>query len=117
MLTSVQIACIAYTANRALCGALNEPVPPDWFEADKHIQLGYINGVLFRRDNSHAPVSAQHEQRLNDKYRAGYSYGPFKDDKARTHPCMVPFERLPAEQQAKDRLFVAIVNALLGVDD
>ena len=31
---------------------------------------------------------------------------------AKTHPCMMPFNELPREQQMKDRLFIGIVRAL-----
>ena len=41
-------------------------------------------------------------------------YGPVKDLDAKQHPCMVPFEQLPVEQQAKDYIFRAVVHALRG---
>jgi hypothetical protein len=42
----------------------------------------------------------------------GWTYGPVKDAAARTHPLLVPFAQMPAEAQAKDRLFIAVVRAL-----
>jgi hypothetical protein len=35
-----------------------------------------------------------------------------KDPEKKEHPCFVPYESLPAEQQAKDHLFKGIVAAL-----
>lgn len=32
----------------------------------------------------------------------GWRYGPFKDPVAKTHPCMVPYDKLPPEQRVKD---------------
>jgi hypothetical protein len=42
----------------------------------------------------------------------GWRYGEAKDEGAKTHPCPVPFAELPEDQQRKDALFVAIVQAL-----
>ncbi len=44
--------------------------------------------------------------------RAGWRYGLKKDPAAKTHPCLVPYWQLPAEQRRKDGLFAAIVAAL-----
>jgi len=49
---------------------------------------------------------------MADKEADGWVYGVIKDPAAKTHPCMVPFEQLPAEQRAKDLGFKAIVRAL-----
>lgn len=39
-------------------------------------------------------------------------YGQVKDANAKTHPCLVPFDQLPRDQQFKDRLFRTIVHAV-----
>jgi len=46
------------------------------------------------------------------KLKDGWVYGLVKDPTAKTHPCIVAFEKLDPVQQAKDRLFKAIVHAL-----
>jgi len=38
-----------------------------------------------------------------------------KDAKAKTHPCMVDYDQLPAEQRRKDELFGAAVRGAAGV--
>jgi hypothetical protein len=53
-----------------------------------------------------------HESWLAEKAATGWTYGPVKDEQAKTHPCFVAFEQLPPDQQAKDALFFAIVTAL-----
>ena len=35
-----------------------------------------------------------------------------KDEGAKTHPCLVPFDELPEGQQLKDVLLVAIIQTL-----
>lgn len=47
----------------------------------------------------------------------GWTYGEVKDAERKTHPTLVPFGDLPAGQQQKDRLFVAIVAALAPRED
>ncbi len=49
---------------------------------------------------------------MADKIKDGWTHGEVKDADAKTHPCLVPFQQLPAHQQKKDKLFKAIVNAL-----
>lgn len=56
-----------------------------------------------------------HRAWLAEKERTGWCYGPIKDEQAKTHPCMVAFADLPAEQQLKDVLFVDAVRAALVV--
>lgn len=38
-------------------------------------------------------------QRLAD----GWTYGPVRDDKAKKHPCLVPYDRLPESEKVYDR--------------
>lgn len=33
----------------------------------------------------------------------GWSYGPVRDDAARKHPCLIPYEELSEEEKAYDR--------------
>jgi hypothetical protein len=38
-------------------------------------------------------------QRMAD----GWTYGPQRDDKAKQHPCLVPYDRLPESEKEYDR--------------
>ena len=69
-------------------------------------------GVRFAIDHPDAPDSAEHDAWMADKIADGWRYGEIKDAEAKTHPCLVPFDQLPREQQAKDALFRAVVKAL-----
>ncbi len=71
-----------------------------------------LTGVIFILNAPDAPNSATHNSWLQEKIEDGWVYGPIKDATAKTHPCIVPYEQLPPEQQKKDALFSAIVNAL-----
>ena len=48
----------------------------------------------------------------HDKLADGWRFGPVKDADAKTHPCLLPYDDLPAWQRAKDALFLGIVRAM-----
>jgi len=50
---------------------------------------------------------------VDSKLSDGWGYGETKDPEKKEHPCMVPFNELPVEQEAKDFLFRGVVHALL----
>ena len=55
---------------------------------------------------------ASHISWMKQKLEEGWVYGPVKDPENKQHPCIVPFDALPREQQAKDFIFRAVVHAL-----
>lgn len=117
ILSLQRIAAICHEANRTYCVALNDYTQPTWNDAPKWQRASAINGVRFHLNNPNASESASHEQWLDQKRREGWQYGPTKDPEKKLHPCFVPFSALPEEQQAKDRLFKAIVDALRHLVD
>lgn len=44
-----------------------------------------------------------HEIWAKERIAEGWSYGPRRDDKAMTSPCIVPYEELPDEEKEYDR--------------
>jgi RyR domain len=112
MLTIEQVAEVCHETNRAYCAQLGDLSQPEWTDAPEWQKRSAINGVIFHRNNPDASPSASHESWLEEKRRDGWSYGPVKDPGRKLHPCFVPFTGLPLEQQAKDKLFKGIVDAL-----
>lgn len=112
MITATQIARVCHEANRGWCEANGDCTQKSWDDAEAWQRHSAIAGVRFALDHPDAPESAQHDAWSADKVRQGWTYGPVKDGDAKTHPCLVPFDQLPPMQQAKDRLFIAIVRAL-----
>jgi len=108
----VTIARICHETNRAWCVANGDHSQTDWNRAPDEIKASAVQGVVFAQANPDAPDSAQHDQWTRSKIDAGWVYGVAKDADKKTHPCLVPFERLPVEQQLKDKLFRAVVKAL-----
>lgn len=112
MLTHDEVARIAHEVNRAYCQALGDDSQPTWDEAPDWQKISARNGVVFHRLNPDAEPSASHDEWLREKLADGWVYGPEKDVEKKEHPCVVEYEELPVEQQAKDYIFRAIVHAL-----
>ena len=106
------IARVCHEANRAWCEAHGDYSQKSWEAAEEWQRDSAVKGVRFAVGNPNAPDSAQHEAWMDDKKRDGWVWGEVKDATHKTHPCIVPFDQLPPEQQAKDRLFRAIVRSL-----
>lgn len=113
MITRAVIAKICHEANRVLCGANGDWSQPSWEAAPQWQTASALSGVDHHATNPNAPASASHDAWLAHKVNEGWVYGPEKSPELRQHPCMVPYEQLPPEQQAKDHLFKAICKALL----
>jgi len=112
ILSIEQIAAVCHEANRSLCANLGDMSQKPWALAEKWQRDSAIQGVKFRLDNPTALPGTQHESWFEQKVADGWKYGPVKDAEKKEHPCMVPFTQLPLEQQAKDHLFIAVVDSL-----
>ena len=111
---TVDVARVCHEANRAYCQALGDDSQPAWEDAPEWQRESCIKGVEFHRDNPEAGPEASHNAWLAQKDADGWRYGPVKNADSKEHPCCVPFDELPREQQAKDFIFRAIVHASLG---
>ena len=111
-MTIEDIAKVCHETNRAFCERLGDFSQKVWSVSPDWQKLSAINGVKFCLENPDAPASANHDSWLAQKKKEGWGYGPVKDPEKKQHPCFLPYEHLPAEQQAKDHLFKAVVKAL-----
>ncbi|WP_368411379.1 RyR domain-containing protein [Paludisphaera mucosa] len=103
---------VCHEANKTYCHSIGDNSQLPWEEAAAWQRESAIKGVEYAIANPDAPASAQHEAWLKDKLADGWVYGEVKDAEQKTHPCCVPYEQLPVEQQKKDALFKAVVAAL-----
>lgn len=106
-----EIARVCHQVNKAYCESLGDTSQPEWEDAPEWQKESAILGVELHQSGDHGP-EASHESWMKQKVDDGWSYGEVKDPAAKTHPCLVPFEDLPQEQQAKDFIFRAVVHAL-----
>ena len=111
-MNNVFIAEVCHEANRAYCRTLGDFSQPAWVDAPEWQRNSAINGVNFHIDNPGSPPSASHDNWLAEKIASGWKYGPIKDPELKEHPCCVPYEKLSDDQKKKDKLFIAVVEAL-----
>ena len=110
----IAIAIVCHNANKAYCETLGDMSQKDWVNAPHWQTNSAIQGVIFHIRNPDAGDSASHDNWMKQKVEDGWVYGIEKNADLKTHPCIVPFEELPKEQQLKDKLFRSIVHALKG---
>ena len=115
-MTETDIARACHEANRAYCQALGDMSQPAWDDAPEWQRSSALMGVRLHLNNPDAGPQASHESWMAQKVAEGWVYGPTKDPEAKTHHCIVPFDQLPREQQAKDFIFRAVVHALRPAD-
>ena len=114
-----EIAIIAHETNITYCETLGDYSQTSWNFCDQRQRDSVMNGVRAIQRGIVKEPEQSHENWLKQKEEEGWVWGKKKNsDKsigALTHPYMVPFEELTAEQQMKDRLFFTIVTTLLGL--
>lgn len=108
----ILIASVAHEANRAYCLTLGDTSQLPWTQAPDWQRKSAITGVDKILDGTITRPDQSHESWLEEKRQDGWKYGPVKDAEKKEHPCFVPYQELPPEQQRKDALFFAVVTAL-----
>lgn len=114
MPTNEEIARVAHEANRAYCETLGDDSQPFWEDAPQWQRDSALAGVEFHAGHPDAKPEDSHNSWLAEKKKDGWKYGDVKDPEKKEHPCFVPYEDLPVEQQKKDSLFIGVVRALLA---
>jgi len=105
------IARVCHEVNRAYCQALGDDSQLPWEEAPAWQRESARMGVDLHLMGDFGP-EASHIAWMKNKLDEGWVYGEVKDPEKKTHHCLVSFDELPREQQAKDFIFRAVVHAL-----
>ena len=79
---------------------------PDWQKN------AAIHNVIYIIAHPEVSYKALHDYWMQEIINTGWSYGAIKDEEAKTHPSMIPFEQLSKKEQQKDKFFFTIVQAL-----
>jgi hypothetical protein len=104
------IARTCHAVNRAYSRSIgdnsHEPweTAPDW---QKDSAIKGVNAAL-----GGVTDEELHQLWCDQKHQDGWIYGEVKDAEKKTHPCLVPYEKLPFEQRVKDTLFRTVVESL-----
>lgn len=107
----IQIAKTAHEVNRAYCQSTGDDSQPSWADAPDWQKSSAINGVNYHLGNETSSPADSHNNWMKEKENDGWVFGEEKDADKKTHPCMVPYDELPEEQQTKDKLFIAVVKS------
>jgi len=110
-----EAARLAHEVNRAYCLATGDISQAPWDSAPDWQKDSAKDGVMAVLMNPGGAPGDSHRNWLKHKETEGWVYGEIKDPANKRHPCMVPFEDLPLEQQLKDHLFVAVVRTIFGI--
>lgn len=112
-----QAAKVCHESTRALCQTLGDDSLVAWEDAPEWQRQSSVSAVRFCLENPGATAQQIHDAWVEEKKADGWAYGPAKDAHKKTHPCLVAFDRLPVEQQAKDELIGSVVAAVRKLID
>lgn len=111
-MTTNDIAQVAHEVNKAYCEALGDMSQEPWSKAPTWQKDSAKEGVYLHLACPDAGPEASHRSWCKAKQADGWKYGPEKNPETKEHPCLVDFNKLPKEQQAKDFLFRQVVHSL-----
>lgn len=100
-------AMFVYEAARVENHFAWRPINPEsWSRRDKMFRKNMIRAVALQC----GPERITSPKKLHDEWvraykRMGWSYGPTRSTKLKTHPDMVPFDKLGTKEREKDWVF------------
>jgi len=112
------IASVIHDANRRLQIIQGDPRPsPLWDEAPDYQARESTESVARALADPERTPEQNHQGWMDRLIADGWRYGEVKDEAAKTHPLLLPFDEIPVEAQRKDYMFIAIVRALSSEAD
>lgn len=111
------IAQVAHEVNRAYSASLGDMSHKSWAQTGESQRASILAGVDMHISNPSSTPQAQHEAWLAAKAADGWTYGEVKDEVAKTHHAMLPYDQLPQDQRSKDWIFKMVVAQLAAIPD
>jgi RyR domain len=111
------LAKVCHEANRAYCASLGDPGQPAFDDAPTWQTRSAISGATDIIVTGRFDPELQHDRWMRQKLEDGWRYGATKDAAEKTHPSLLPYRYLSAEEKGKDRLFAAVVTAIVFASD
>jgi hypothetical protein len=85
-------------------------VPEKWEERDEKFKKQFSKIITDYLSIDKLPTPEEAHNSWMDAYiRMGWKYGTTRDVVAKTHPDMVPYEKLPQDEKDKDAIFLSFV--------
>jgi len=103
-------AWFVYEAARIENEAANRPINPEsWGQRDPEFRRNMIRAVSDQcgANRLYSPA-ALHDKWVRAYKRMGWKYGPVRSQEDKTHPDMVPFDKLGRKEQEKDWVFFTL---------
>lgn len=105
----------AHEVIRAYCIGLGDHSQLPWDDALAWQMCAAIDGAHVIAATPGVTCEQSHEVWCEFLRTDGWRWGAAKDRWAKTHPCLVPYSKLPASQRVKDELFGLVVRGVLGL--
>lgn len=103
-------AIFVYEGARLQADAVDAPiVPPPWLDRDPAFRAQFCDviAMMCGPDRKSDPEEL-HDDWVKAYEEMGWRYGTRRDPEAKTHPDMLPFDRLDPRERDKDAVFVAL---------
>lgn len=106
-----EIAKIIYEATRIEAEwSKRRIVPEKWDKRDEAFRKQFIAIIdkYLKQDKLPTPKEA-HDSWMESYNKMGWKYGKERNTELKTHPDMLPYEKLPQDEKDKDAIFLAFV--------
>ena len=90
----------------------NNPIIINWDQASPEKKQSTIDGIKYHLLNPTASAKDSHDSWMNQKIANGWVYGETKDPIKKTHPKLVPYDKLDDNTKSLDHIFSGLVNSL-----
>jgi RyR domain len=103
-------AIFIYEGARVQADSVAAPiVPPPWADREPAFRTQFLKVIemMCGPDRKSSPEEL-HDDWVKAYEAMGWRYGEVRDAEAKTHPDMVPFDKLGPEEQVKDAVFIAL---------
>lgn len=104
-------ARVAHAVNSQFCAMIGDTVVGPWDTLSEERRAGIRRGVADALADTGRTPEESHRAWCDTMEADGWKYSAKRSEKRKRHPCLVPYERLPAGQRAKDAQFLAVVRA------